>query len=133
MPQGLYLRGEHNTIWGDNKLTFLCGKAGRIAVSAFFPTRGRESLMSGETAGGLLLDGKVVKIPANRIAGPMARNGTAMVTLFLDASETQKVLHAHTVGVSMQMAYDAPTFDGIADFDFSDGAKKMTGFMSTCK
>ena len=88
VPQGLYLRGEHNTVWGDNKLALMCEKKGQVAVSAFFPTRGRESLLQGEKAAGLLLDGKVMKIPPNRVVGPLSKNGVAMVTMALDASET---------------------------------------------
>ena len=132
VPQGLYLKGAHNTVWGDNKLTFTCAKTGFLALTAFFPSRGQDSLIAIQKATGLLLDGQVLRIPNERVVGPTLLNGTAMVVLVLNRQDVDRLLNSHTVGVSLQIAYDAATFSGIADFDFSDGLKKIGGFMSSC-
>lgn len=132
VPQGLYLKGAHNTVWGDNKLTFTCAKTGFLALTAFFPSRGQDSLIAIQKASGLLLDGQVLRIPNERVVGPTLLNGTAMVVLVLNRQDVDRLLNSHTVGVSLQIAYDAETFSGIADFDFSDGLKKIGGFMSSC-
>jgi hypothetical protein len=79
------------------------------------------------------LDGQVLRIPNERVVGPTFLNGIAMVVLVLDRNDIDRLLNAHTAGVSLQIAYDAATFSGIADFDFSDGLEKIGGFMSSCR
>jgi hypothetical protein len=132
IPQGIYLKGEQNTIWGDNKLLFSCVPNKTIEIMAIFPTRGREELIRDEGADGLLIDGNVVRIAANAAKFLGFKNGTAAVLFTLDASLMKRVLAAHTIGASMQFAYDAPTFDGVADFDFSGGLQKIGGLITDC-
>jgi len=133
VPQGLYLKGEQETIWGDNKLIFLCGHGGSMLLTAIFDARGREALISSEHADGLLLDGQVVRTAPGVAVLDGFDNGNAVVTVGLDSDMMKKVLAAHSIGFSMQFAYDAPTFDGIADFNFTDGLRKIGGFMQTCR
>lgn len=132
IPQGLYLKGEEITVWGDNKLLFLCGRSGSMLLTAIFPARGRESLISSEHADGLLLDGQVVRTSPGVTTLDEFNHGNAVVTVGLNSSLMKRVLASHSVGLSMQFNYDAPTFDGIADFDFSDGLRKIGGFMDSC-
>jgi hypothetical protein len=132
VDQGLYLKGEENTIWGDNKLLFLCARRGTMLLTAIFAARGRETIMNGEHADGLLLDGNVVRFPPSVRVFQVFNKGSAFVSVGLSHSLIQRILKAHTVGFSMQTNFDAGMFDGIADFDFSDGMQKMLGLLSSC-
>ena len=40
---------------------------------------------------------------------------------------------AKTIGLIVQFSFAAPTFMGIGDMDFTDGAKKLPTFMASCK
>jgi hypothetical protein len=133
IPHGIYLKGEEDTVWGDNKLLFLCGRGGSMLLTAIFAARGRESLISAEHADGLLLDGQVVRTPPGVAILHGFNHGNAILTIGLNSNLMKKLLASHSVGVSMQFAYDAPTFDGIADIDFTDGLRKIGGFMTTCR
>ncbi len=133
IPQGLYLKGEQETVWGDNKLLFLCGRGGSMLLTAIFPARGRQALISGEHADGLLLDGQVVPTPPGVATFAGFNQGNAILTIGLDRSLIKKLLASKSVGVSMQFAYDAPVFDGVADIDFTDGFRKIGGFLETCR
>jgi hypothetical protein len=132
IPQGIYLKGEQNTIFGDNKLLFACGPDRLMHLTAIFPARGREDFIKLEGADGLLIDGNSVRVAPTEARFLGFTNGTAAVDFTLDPILMERVLTAHTIGVSMQFAYDAPTFDGVADFDFSSGREQMGGLMTVC-
>jgi hypothetical protein len=132
IPQGIYLKGEEQTIWGDNKLLFLCAGRGRLLLTAIFPTRGRENSISEEKADGILLDGDVVRIPQTVRVTKMFNGGNVIAALILSRTLVSKLLSSHTVGFSMQLNYDAGVFDGIADFDFAPGRQEMLGFLASC-
>lgn len=132
IAQGLYLKGEEDTVWGDNKLLFLCGAHGSMLLTAIFPARGREDFIKGERAFGITLDGNTIPVHQTGRVLQGFNHGNAIALVTLDRSLVQKILVSHTVGFSMQFSYDAPTFDGIADFDFSDGRQKMVGFLASC-
>jgi hypothetical protein len=134
LPQGLYLKGEQSTEWGPEKIIFFCAGPRMVNIGAFFSSRGRGEAVLQQLADGLLLDGKVLHIPPERVQGPTVDQGDVVNVLFiLTTRELRALKSAHTVGVSLQFAYDAPVFSGIGSMDFRQGSAKLTGFLTSCR
>jgi hypothetical protein len=129
---GIYLKGERETSYGINKFLLVCNPNGSIMLHAIFDPEGRGGEVIKMTAISLFIDGKEIPIAEHRLYGPSLVNGWINVTFSLDHSLLGIIQRAKTVGVSFQHFYSSPGFLGFEGMDFSDGAKKLPGFLRAC-
>jgi hypothetical protein len=131
---GLYLRGERNTIFGEQKIVILCAQSkSKLIAWAYFRPRGKEELLPKMNAISIFIDGKQERIPFDReTMTPFIKNGWAEIIVPINNGSIDRMIKAKTFGVGAQFAYDAPVFWGIRDMDFVEGARKLPGFLKTC-
>jgi hypothetical protein len=129
---GIYLKGERQTYHGINKFILSCNPDSSISLIAIFDPERREDEVIKMAAISLLVDGKDIPISERRVSGPTLINGWINVDFDVDNSLLEIIQRAKTVGVSFQHFYGAPIFLGFDGMDFSDGSKKLPGFLRVC-
>jgi len=129
---GIYLKGERETYRGINKFLLLCNPNGSVSLYAIFDPEGRGNQIIEMKAISLLIDGEQIPIAEHRLFGPSLVNGWINVGFSLNDNLLGIFQRAQTVGVAFQYSYSAPSFLGFDDMDFSDGAKKLPGFLRAC-
>ena len=129
IPEGLYLRGQQETIRGMEKIIFGCNK-GTIHMMGIF-TGSNETL--GARAASLTIDREQVRLEPPQVSAPQLLNGMENVTITLDEPVLAKVGRAKSLGIILQFSYDAPTFVGIRFLDFTGGAPLLPGFVKNCQ
>ena len=82
----------------------------------------------------LYVDGMQIKLPYNTIIQnpTVVDNFWINIMVALDERMVSALKHANTVGIIAQYTYEAATFSGFDRMDFTDGAKKLAGVLSTC-
>jgi hypothetical protein len=134
IPAGIYLKGERETFRGINKFMIFCSRNHTIELHVIFDPEGRgEEIVQFLTATSIFIDDKT--IPINQYMTHKAElvNGWINIQYAIDGALLRRIANAHTVGVAVQMVYEAPTFMGFEGMDFSDGAKKLPGLLGVCR
>jgi hypothetical protein len=67
----------------------------------------------------------------DQVLGPFLNNGWINVGVFLSRALVTRLKTAKTVGIGVQYKADASMFSGFEDMDFSDGAEKLQGLLTT--
>jgi len=129
IPEGLYLRGQQETIRGLEKIIFGCSK-GVIHLMGMF-TGTTDTLGAG--AASLAIDREQIRLEPRQVGAPQLLNGFENVTVLLDEALLARISRARTLGLMLQFSYDAPTFIGIRSLDFTSGAPLLPGFVKSCQ
>ncbi len=129
---GIYLKGERETSYGNNKFILLCNPNGPVELVTIFDPEGRGDEVIKMTAISLFIDGKDIPIAEHLLRSPSLVNGWINVAFSLDDRLVSIIQRAKTVGVSFQHSYSSPSFLGFEGMDFRDGAKKLPGFLRAC-
>ena len=132
---GVYLQGHRDTVWGEQKLMLFCRVHGSLEVLAMFVPYGRQSQVANMLAISLFIDRKQMKLSPNSvIENPtVGKNFWVSISVRLDRNMVSMLRGAKTVGVVAQYTFEAPTFLGFDSMDFTAGAKKLPGLLSTCR
>lgn len=134
---GLYMKGHREIVWGEQKLILMCAaknakNVGLIAAAIFDP-QGRQAEVARMSAISLEIDGKPTPMSNDRVVmKPTDMNGWINVEVALDSQLVSRLMTARTVGLMAQYAFEAPMFAGISEMDFTEGAKKLPGFLAAC-
>ncbi len=134
-PYGLYLKGYRDTVFGQQKMLFMCGgkKNAHLLAEAIFDPKGNSDKITKMTAISFELDGTPIKIPDAQVAiKPIVNNGWINIMVALDDQLLRQLLTAKTIGIMAQFAFEAPVFQGIGGMDFTDGATKLPAFLKSC-
>jgi hypothetical protein len=128
---GQYLRGVQDSVYGQGKAVFLCGK-GQMLFQSFYQI-GPEKAAS-VAAGGwyhsLLIDGKTFPLAAPEFA---KASGNEISTIFsLSRAQALAVASARQFGHAMQLGRDAPTFVGYQIDIPSNSTAKVGTFIRNC-
>ncbi len=130
---GIYLKGQRDTRWGLGKLLLQCGsrKLPLIATAIFDPW-GRQAEIVRMPVTLFYIDGTATRIPQKLVLGPLINNGWINVGFPLSSGLVTRLKTAQTVGVAVQKTIDTQLFAGFEDMDFSGGAEKLMGLLTTC-
>ena len=127
---GMYLRGQQETVWGDGKAIFICGKG--VVFNSFAPVSEEQSrsMIRGEWVHSLLVDLESFPIESG---GNGRYDGYFLNTQFLLTSEqVQKILKAKKIGHAIQVTREAPSFVGYA-IEIPDAQRpKINAFLRSC-
>lgn len=129
IPEGLYLRGQQETIRGMEKIIFGCDK-GILHLMGIFS--GNNDTL-GARAASLVIDQEQIRLESRQVSAPQIINGLENVTITLDERLLSRISKAKTIGLMLQFSYDAPTFVGIRSLDFTGGAALLPGFVKSCQ
>lgn len=127
---GLYLRGQQETVWGDGKAIFMCGKG--VIFNSFAPVNEDQSrsMIRGEWFHSLLVDAESSPIESG---GKGRYDGYFLNMQFLLTPEqVQKVFKAKRVGHAIQVTREAPTFVGYTIEIPEAQRQKVNAFLRTC-
>lgn len=127
---GMYLRGQQETVWGEGKAIFICGKG--VVFNSFAPVSEDQSrsMIRGEWFHSLLVDAENFPIEPG---GKGRYDGYFLNTQFLLTSEqVQKVLKAKKVGHAIQVTREAPSFVGYTIEIPEAQRPKINAFLRTC-
>ena len=132
--EGLYLKGHRATVYGEQKLLINCARKNhRLIIWAIFDPKGNANSITTMSAISLEIDGGSIRLPADRVVlKPQLMGGWINVIVGLDDPLTSRLMAAKTLGIELQLAFEAPVFFGIGGMDFTDGAKKLPGFLKSC-
>jgi len=130
---GIYLKGQRDTVWGLGKLLLRCGsqKAPLIATAIFDPW-GRQEEIVAMPVTLFYIDGTPTRIPQESVMGPLLNNGWINIAFRLNPKMIAKLKSSKSVGLAVQKTLRAGMFAGFDDMDFSNGAEKLTGLLTTC-
>jgi hypothetical protein len=133
-PYGLYLKGYRDTVFGQQKIILMCAsRNARLLAEAIFDPKGNADKIIKMPAISLELDGKTINIPAASVAmKPTLNNGWINIMIALDNRLVEQMMMAKTIGMMAQFTFEAPVFQGIGEMDFTDGAKRLPGFLQSC-
>lgn len=133
-PNGVYLKGFRKTVWGDQKIMFVCTpKNVQSLMFVMFDPKGRSKEISTMKALSIEIDGKDHGISPSQVGEwPTERNGWINAMIAIDDKLSSSISSAKTIGFYAQFAYNAPVFQGISEMDFSEGAIKYRALMKTC-
>ncbi len=129
---GLYLKGEQNTEFGINKFMIVCGAHGQLMLAIIFDPQGRQDQAVRFRADSLIIDGHAYTLK-DVLVDKRVVNGLLNALYQLPETNVALIQSAHTVGVTTQLAYEAPIFLGFNAMPFKDGAAKLPGFLKTCR
>ncbi len=132
IDQGIYLKGERETIFGIGKFMFLCAGENQLGLYVIFDPEGREQETLAMKAVSLRIDDRKIPIADRQVEAPHLVNGLVNAVYVLDDRLLHSMQHAKTVGFEMQNSYDAGVFMGFDGMDFVEGAKKLPGFRKMC-
>jgi hypothetical protein len=132
---GVYLAGIRDTVWGGQKFVLACFGPGKMTAMAVFDPWGRQQEVAAMSAISLYIDGKQFKLPSNYIIERPTIVGNFWINIIslLDDQMIAMLRTAKTAGIAAQYTFDAPMFWGFDSMDFTDGAKKLPGVLSTCR
>lgn len=126
----MYLRGLQETVWGNGKALFICGRG--VILNSFAPVTNEQadSMMRGEWVHSLVADSDVLPIEP---IGKWRYDGNYLNNQFLlTASQVQKVILAKTIGHAIQVSRVAPTFVGYNIEIPADQRQKINAFLKSC-
>jgi hypothetical protein len=132
IDQGIYLKGQRETIFGIGKFMFLCAGDDQLGLYVIFDPQGREQETLAMKAVSLMIDGRKFPIVDRQVEAPHLVDGMINAVYVLDDTLLRSIQHAKTVGFQMQNSYDAGVFMGFDGMDFTEGAKKLPGFRKMC-
>ena len=129
--QGMqYLRGAQQTIYGMGKALFSCIKGSLILHSIYEAGPMAESIANGQWEHSLMINSDILPLPPpTRLLND---NGYINAIFALTPSQVRSVYTANSVGHSMQLSRDAPTFIGYRVDIAPSAAKRVRGFIDNC-
>lgn len=134
LGEGIYLKGARNSVSGIAKFILICNRDRSITLYAVFDPQGGEDEIVHMEAISLLIDGTPIPIAKHLSFGPKLVNGWINAQFSLNDKLRKAIEPAKSVGVIFQRAYGAPVFFGFDDLEVGDdGAKKLSGFLHTCR
>ena len=125
----LYLKGERATIYGINKFIMYCEHPPVMSLLVIFDPQRREDEVVGFPAHSLMINGQ--PYPIHPISKKFV-NGWFNSAYTLTPEQLALVATAKSVGLAVQLAYDAPVFLGFDNMPFDEGAKKLVGLLNSC-
>ena len=129
----LYLKGERNTVFGINKIIFLCSPSDRSMVAhVIFDPQGRtdEALMMNAIS--IQIDGSHYPFTEFLLDEKKIVNDWLNASFRIPQDYWAAIQAANTIGFMFQFAYEAPVFLGISEMSL-DGAKGlMAGIGNSC-
>lgn len=130
---GLVLKGDRDTVWGYQKIVLGCANAGLVAFAVFDP-KGNADAIVNMSAISFNINENAVHLPAGRIVEKPTLNKDGWINLmvYLDNQVVKQMMAAKTIGLITQFSFEAPTFLGIGDLDFTDGSKMLPAFVKSC-
>jgi hypothetical protein len=131
IPDGIYLKGERDTVFGINKFILTC-ESKRIGLLVIFDPRHHEEEVLRFTVDYLVLDGFRVRIDHARSSRGV-RNGWINAAYRLTEPQISAIAKAKTVGVEMLLTADASIFFGFDAMPVGSGADKIKGFIRSCR
>ncbi|MCK1745917.1 hypothetical protein IVA80_35430 [Bradyrhizobium sp. 139] len=129
--EGIYLKGERDTVFGMNKFMLLCDSK-IILLYAIFDPQQREAEVLTFPVDYLVVDGRQERIDQARIFRKEVR-GWINASYKLTTAQVTAISRAHTVGVAMMPREDSPAFLGFDSMPVDAGTAKIRGFIQACK
>ena len=134
IESGMYFKGERDTVWGVQKISFLCGERQNIGVVAIFDDQGRAEEIKNMNAVTFDVGGELLRVTDGAAApGKIVRDGTAMLIFSVPRAMINKIASSNKLGVYLQYNFDAPVFLGIARMEFASARSKFLGFVRSCR
>jgi hypothetical protein len=134
ISQGVYLKGQRETYYGINKFMLSCLPHERLLLMIIFDPQGRgDDVVKYFKKDSLVIDDKAIPIDPFQVSPSELINGWVNASYVLNNDLVEQLKNAQTVGITFQMAYSAPVFLGFDDMNFSEGAKKLPGLITTCR
>ena len=131
IDQGIYLKGEQDTVNGLNKFMIACAPDNPISLFIIFNAGINIDKAMGMEAISISIDHKSYPININAVSRD--RNGSDIVLGYtLNNMLISNIKRARNLGVYLQFAFDAPTYMGF-DISTEGGSKKMPGFFRACQ
>ncbi|WP_143035716.1 hypothetical protein [Bradyrhizobium sp. Rc2d] len=131
ISDGIYLKGERNTVFGINKFILTC-QSKNVGLYIIFDPQNREQEVLRFTADYLVVDGVRARIDHAR-AFRSVKNGWINAGYTLTEGQLSAIANAKTVGVAMQPSAESPIFLGFDAMPVETGAAKMQGFIRACR
>lgn len=129
---GTYLKGVHNTVYGNNKIIFACETGKPVILQYIFDSRGRDEVINSEKTFNIQTSEKEIPVDQSRVIGPIIKNGHVIIMVPINLSELNYIMNSKNIGFTMQYTKESPTFDGIDAFDLSSGHDKLLGYIKSC-
>lgn len=125
----LYLKGERETSFGMNKFIVHCVN-GQMELYIIIDPQGREDEIMFFEAHTLVIGSKHFKVKPYR---KHIHNGWFNANYILTNEQVAAFRSASTVGLMVQLIYDAPVFLGFENMPFEAGKDKFLGIANTCR
>jgi hypothetical protein len=136
-PQGSYLKGERDTVYGFNKFMLGCVGGDVLLFVIFDPKNHGEEILNKFNANSLVIDGKPQPItPRDRrlLNGVVEGLPTKLLSAVyqLPPEQVEALRLAKTVGVVFQSVYNSPFFFGFWAMPTEGGPENIAGFLKSC-
>jgi len=131
-PQGTYLKGVQDTVYGEGKLMFTCHKD-TIIIFSFYQAGDRAKLIANSGwVHSLMIDEDVISLPTPSM---ITNKGDFIESLFLLKNSQfpfSQVVLAKSIGHAMQPTRKAPTYVGYnVDID-SKSEQRVRNYIGNC-
>lgn len=131
-PDGMYLKGERETVHGINKFLVVCPANEPAFLHIIFDPQGREDEVLQMNVETLWIDEAAIRVETMRI-NKTVHNGWINVVYPLSVGIREALLKAReSVGLGLRWRADSGLFLGFEKMPFRDGASKLPGFLRVC-
>ena len=134
IPEGQYLRGEQDSIYGKGKLLFACdAKQMNLWMTSLYNAginRAKE-ISAGGWFHSLMTNG--IYFPLNKVHNLSVKGDELIVTFSINKAEASAITSSRSIGHAMQMFRSAPTYVGFSiDIEGEKNQNRFRNFISNC-
>jgi hypothetical protein len=133
VPQGIYLKGERETVRGINKFMIVCSAPGAIQLYIVFGGGNHPDDALNFNAETLVVDGRNISLAGHRVSKTVDPGHLINLFYAVDQAMLNALGRANTVGIMLQPTTEAAFFWGFIDLPFEEGRKKLPGYLQACK